>query len=143
MRQLLFGRPSPVSGSMDLGLLILRVGSGLALALAHGIGKVPPTERFIATVTRMGFPAPEPMAWLAGVAELVGGLLLAMGLLTRPAALLVAVHFVLVVVVASAGDSFLERERAVLFLLAAVALLFTGPGRYSVDALVERRRSEL
>lgn len=142
MRQLLFGRPSPASGSMDAGLLILRVVSGLALALAHGIGKVPPTERFIGTVTRMGFPAPELMAWLAGLAELGGGLLLALGLVTRPTALLVAVHFVLVVVVANAGDPFIERERAVLFLMAAVTLLFTGPGRYSVDARLERRRPE-
>jgi putative oxidoreductase len=143
MRRLLFGRPSPASGSMDLGLLILRAVSGLALALAHGIGKVPPSERFVATVTRMGFPAPEAMAWLAGLAELGGGLLLAVGLLTRPTALVVAIHFVLVVVVASAGDTFLERERAVLFLMAAVTLLFTGPGRYSVDAMIERRRPEI
>lgn len=140
MRQLLFGRPAPASGSIDAGLLILRVVTGLALAFAHGIGKVPPSERFIGTVTRMGFPAPELMAWLAGLAEFGGGLLLALGLLTRPTALVVAVHFVLVVVVANAGDPFLERERAVLFLMAAVTLLFTGPGRYAVDALLERRR---
>lgn len=140
MRQMLFGRTSPASGSIDAGLLILRVVTGLALALAHGIGKVPPTERFIGTVARMGFPAPEMMAWLAGLAELGGGLLLAAGLLTRPAALVVTVHFILVVVVANAGDPFLERERAVLFLTAAVTLVFTGPGRFALDSLLERRR---
>jgi uncharacterized membrane protein YphA (DoxX/SURF4 family) len=62
----------------------------------------------------------------AGLAEFMGGLLIAIGLLTRPAAAFVFVHFVIVVFVAHAGDS-------------ALALASTGPGRYSVDALIAGR----
>jgi putative oxidoreductase len=136
---LLFGREvHPVS--TDVGLVILRVFSGLALALAHGWGKVPPSDGFVSMVGGMGFPAPLLFAWLAALAEFGGGLLLALGLLTRPAALLVAGHFLIVAFVAHAGDPFGRRELPLFFFSAAVLFLLAGPGRYSLDAMLGRRR---
>lgn len=131
----LFGREAN-SRLTDLGLLVLRVFGGLALALAHGWGKVPPTEGFIGMVGGLGFPAPEVFAWMATFAEFGGGLLIALGLLTRPASLLVAGHFVFVVLVAHAGDSFGDRELPLFFLVTAVVLLLSGAGRYSADAAI-------
>ena len=125
---------------VDLGLLILRVFAGLALSLSHGIGKVPPSDRFIDRVAGMGLPAPELFAWLAGAAELGAGLLLALGLLTRPAAFLIAGHFVVVAGLAHAGDGFGDRERPLLFLTIALLYLFAGPGRFSLDAVLFRGR---
>jgi putative oxidoreductase len=120
----------------DLGLAVLRVFTGLALALAHGWGKVPPAAGFITRVEGMGMPAPVLFAWLAGLAEFAGGLLLAVGLLTRPTAFIVAGHFVVVAFVAHAGDPFRQRELALFFLMAAVLFLCSGAGRYSLDALI-------
>ncbi len=125
---------------MDLGLLILRVFAGLALSLAHGIGKVPPSDRFIDRVAGMGLPAPELFAWLAGAAEFGAGLLLALGLLTRPAAFLIVGNFVVVAGLAHAGDAFGDREKPLLFLTIALLYLFAGPGRYSLDAALFRGR---
>ena len=131
--------PSTAPTVVDAGLLILRVGLGLALAFAHGWGKIPPAEGFVGFVGSLGFPAPVLFAWLAGLAEFAGGLLLAIGLFTRPAAIFVTVHFLFVVFVAHAGDTFGDRELSVIFLIWAVTLLMTGAGRYSADGMMNRR----
>lgn len=138
-RDLLFSRATTNSRAADLGLLILRVITGLALAWAHGMGKVPPSERFIGRVADMGLPAPEVFAWLAATAEFGGGILLALGLLTRPAALLICGNMVIVALIAHAGDPFGDREKAVLFGAIALMYLLAGAGRFSVDALLRRR----
>jgi putative oxidoreductase len=43
VRSLLFGSSS-AGPTADFGLLLLRVFAGLALAFAHGLGKLPPSE---------------------------------------------------------------------------------------------------
>lgn len=140
MRYSLLVPEAGVPRRLDLGLLIPRVFAGLALAFAHGIGKVPPSGRFIDRVAGMGLPAPELFAWLAGAAEFGAALMLALGLLTRPAAFLIAGNFVIVAGLAHAGDSFGDREKPLLFLAIALLYLFAGPGRYSLDAVLFRRR---
>jgi uncharacterized membrane protein YphA (DoxX/SURF4 family) len=95
----------------------LRVYSGLALA--HGWGKLPPSDGFVGRVGGMGLPAPSLFAWLAAVAEFGGELLIALGLRTRPASLLVVAHFIIVVLLAHAGDPFSDRELPLFFLARA------------------------
>jgi putative oxidoreductase len=140
VRHSLLAPASGVPRHVDIGLLIVRVFAGLALAFAHGIGKVPPSDRFIDRVAGMGLPAPELFAWLAGAAEFGAALLLALGLLTRPAAFLILGNFVVVAGLAHAGDSFGDREKPLLFLTIALLYLFAGPGRYSLDAVLFRDR---
>src|SRR5687768_11643219 len=126
----------------DLGLLLLRMVAGLSLAIGHGIGKLPPSQRFIERVGNMGFPAPETFAWLAAAAEVGGALLLAVGLLTRPVGAIVAGYLLLIVFIAHAGDPFGSREKAVLFAAISATLALTGAGRYSLDALIRGRSRE-
>ena len=140
MRDLITGGAGGATRTADLGLLLLRLFAGLALALGHGMGKLPPSARFVAGVGEMGFPAPHLFAWAAGVSEFFGGLLLAVGLFTRPAATFALLTVLTAAILRHAGDPFEEREKALLF--AAVMLLFVlaGAGRYSLDALLSRRR---
>lgn len=122
----------------DAGLLLLRLFSGLALALAHGFGKIPPSPRFVAGVEAMGFPAPLFFAWAAGVAESAGGLLLVLGLATRPAAFFIACTMASAGFLRHAGDPFSGQEKAFLFGVVALLFLLAGAGRYSIDALIRK-----
>ncbi len=106
------------------------------------MGKVPPQDGFIGRVGGLGFPVPLLFAWLAALAEFAGGLLLAIGLLTRPVAALIVFHFLAVIFIAHAGDLLDARELGIMFGLTAFLLALTGPGRYSVDAWLGRRLAD-
>lgn len=122
----------------DLGLLLFRVFIGASMAFAHGLGKIPPPEQLIQGVTGMGFPMPVVFAWAAALSEFAGGILIALGLLTRPAALFLGFTMAVAAFVVHAADPFQVKEMALLFLAACVLLLFTGAGKYSVDRLINR-----
>jgi putative oxidoreductase len=79
-------------------------------------------------------------AWSAAAAETVGGLLLAIGLLTRPSAFFIICTMTVAVVFQHANDPFTGKERALLFGAIALCFLFTGAGRWSIDAAIVKRR---
>lgn len=139
-RSILFGSAAPSRGT-DAALLLLRLGFFLPMAFLHGLGKLPPSEGFIGGTAALGFPLPVVFAWAAGLSEFLGGLLLAAGLLTRPAAGLLA--FTMAVAffgahgAALSGDN--SGEMALLYLVASVVVLVAGPGLYSVDARLSGR----
>jgi putative oxidoreductase len=141
--QILTGGNGGASRSADLGVLLLRVFFGLALALAHGLKKLPPSERFVAGVVEMGFPAPLVFAWLSTFAEFFCALLLVIGLATRPAAVFVAINMAVAAFIRQAGDPFGEIELALAYLVVAIAFVLTGAGRYSIDTLISRPRRSL
>lgn len=140
LRRFLFGGEDSSSATADLGLLLLRIFAGLFLALAHGVGKLPPSEPFLAGVGEMGFPLPVFFGWAAALAEFAGGILIAVGLLTRPAALFVTITMAVAAFIRQAGQPFGDRELALLYGTIAVTLLFTGAGRYSIDARLRGTR---
>lgn len=124
----------------EVGRLLLRLFAGLALAFGHGVGKLPPSRRFIEGVEKMGLPMPEVLAWAAGLSEFAGGLLLAVGLLTRPASFFILVTMLVAGVLRHAADPFPEKEKAFLFAAVALFFLLAGAGRFSLDAMIRRRR---
>ena len=137
IKRLLFGSTTNARAT-DLGLLLLRLFAGLAIAIAHGFGKFPPSERFVAGVAEMGFPIPFFFAWAAALSEAVGGILLAIGLATRPSALMIAATTAAAGFIRHADDPFSGAEKALLFCAVAVLFAFAGAGRYSVDALIRK-----
>lgn len=139
----LFGPPAGVNAPLtDAGLLVVRLFAGFALAFGHGLGKLPPSPGFVEGVGAMGFPLPGLFAWAAAFAEFAGGLLLAAGLLTRPASLLILFTMATAAFIRHAPDPFSGKEKALLFLFVALLFLLAGAGRYSLDALLARRRAK-
>lgn len=130
----------PAPTTRDAGLLVLRVGAGLALALGHGLGKLPPSPEFVEGTAALGFPLPLVFAWLAALSEFGGGLLVALGLAARPAAVFAAVTMAVAFFAAHAGDPFGDREMSFLYGIVFAAIALMGAGRFSADAALARRR---
>jgi len=138
MKKLLFsGTENTVT--TDLSLTLLRVFIGLSMAFAHGIKKTPPSEGFIEHTGDLGFPLPILFAWSAGLAEFAGGILLAFGLFTRPAAFFVAITMFVAGFVNHAGDPYGNAEKAFMYFAIAVVYLVLGSGSYSLDNLFRRK----
>jgi len=116
------------------GLLILRIALGV-IFLTHGYPKlVRPNPDMQHTFVQHGLPA--QFVYVAGILETFGGALLALGLFTRPAALLLAVEMgVAIWKMHSAGGILAVHLYEFPFALAAacLALATVGPGAISVD----------
>jgi putative oxidoreductase len=124
---------------MVRGWTLVRVVFGLTLALGHGLSKVTgDMSRFAEGVANLGFPFPLFFAWCASLAELLGGLLVAVGLFTRPAAAF-AGFTMLVALFRHRADPFGRMELALLYLTVMVAVALVGAGPWSLDARLRRR----
>ncbi|MGX1598296.1 DoxX family protein [Dietzia maris] len=147
-------RPAPVETRLlpvppvvlDIGLLLARVLLG-AVLIVHGgqklfVNGVDGTGAFFESV---GVPAAQAAAAFAGAVELVGGILLVLGLLTQAVA-------VLVVVVMAGAYAYVHKaagiyaadggwELVAVIGLAVAVFGLVGTGRYSLDALIAGRRA--
>jgi putative oxidoreductase len=139
-KKLFFGGDGGGSPLADLGLLLLRVFAGLSMAIAHGWAKVQDPSSIIGHSRGLGLPAPGLMGVAAMIAEFLGGMLLAIGLATRPAAFLIACTMGVAGFMFHARDPYAKQEHALLYLAVAVCFMFTGSGRYGADAMFQRRR---
>lgn len=128
---------------MDAGLLLVRTVFGLVMA-AHGAQKVfgwfggyglAGTGGYF---EQLGFRPGKAFAAVAGLAELTGGLLFALGFLTPfAAALILSVMIVAALTVHWQNGLFAQNngiEVPLLYAVAVIAVALTGPGVYSADA---------
>ncbi|MCX4524502.1 DoxX family membrane protein [Streptomyces sp. NBC_01551] len=124
----------------DVGLLVLRLVVGLSM-VGHGMQKLfgwfggPGLSATGKGFTLAGYPAGDAMAVIAGLSETLGGLGLALGLLTPLAGAALIGIFINVLDVRGLSAFFPPKgvELEVLLLAGALTLTLTGPGRFSVD----------
>lgn len=139
LKQILFGGESGLSAAANAGLALLRIFAGVALAASHGLGKLPPSEQFVAGVAGLGFPVPVFFAWAASLAEFLGGAFLALGLFTRISSFFVACVMLTAAFGTHLNDPFQKKELAFLYLFIALCFLLKGAGDWSVDAFFRKR----
>ena len=128
---------------LGLGLLVLRVVIGLIVA-AHGAQKLfgwwggPGMAGWTAAMTRMRIRPAAPWAWLSVLAELLGGIGLALGLLTPLPSFGIVAAMLVAIALVHWPNGFWNGKRGYEFNLslmaAAVAVALTGPGAYSLDS---------
>jgi putative oxidoreductase len=126
-------------------LLALRVYFFWQLFLT-GKGKLSNIGKVIDFFTSLGIPAPNLNAYFVSGLECFGGLLLIIGLASRPLALLIVISMSVAYLTAdfeaissifSNPDKFVKADPFP-FLLAALIVLVFGPGLFSIDALLKR-----
>jgi putative oxidoreductase len=122
-------------------LSVLRIVSGL-LFLQHGTVKLlqfPPDP----SGAPGGAPPLFSLIWLAGVIELVGGVLLTVGLWTRVVAFIASGEMAIAYFMAHAPQNIYpvrnNGDLAILFCFVFLYIAAAGPGPWSVDAMARRR----
>src|SRR5437764_14753847 len=138
---LLFNAPS--RRQIDTALAVLRVVLGVTFILHGGqklfvFGFAGVTGAF----TQMGIPAPGILGPFVALVEFFGGIAIALGLLTRLAALGVGVDMLVAILAVHLKNGFFAPkgvELALALLGSAIALVITGAGGFSLDALVQKR----
>ena len=127
----------------EWGWPLVRLVMGVQSA-AHGFRKATGgIKDFIPWLESLKVPAPKVAAVCAMLAELVGGLCIAVGLFTRPAGVAAAFTMAVAIVLAHLGDArnFGKPEAGafeypMLILAVAIAASLAGGGPVSLDALL-------
>jgi putative oxidoreductase len=125
----------------DLGLLLLRLWLALPMLLLHGWGKLANFGARSATFADPFGIGSLPSLLLITASEVVGSVLIALGLFTRFAAVVGAIGMTVAFIYGHEARLTGPRsgELAFIFLGMYLVLLITGPGRFSVDGGARRR----
>ncbi len=137
---------SPSTQAVSFGLLVLRIGIGVMFVL-HGEGKMfGGPEKWLklgGAMENIGITfLPTVWGFLAAFAEFGGGILLILGLVFRPACFMMLFTMFIAALVhwvdaTAEGEELkgkiMSGSHAIELGFVFLALLFTGPGKYSVD----------
>jgi len=129
-------------GAWPNGIFIVRVLTAVMI-FSHSLelfdaGKMHDNLAFLKDI---GFPAPIFMGYFAKVTEMLGAVLLALGLFTRLATIPLMIIMVVIIYGMNNWDIF-NGELTFLFLLLFLNFLFTGPGKWSLDYLFFDRKKQ-
>ena len=95
---------------------------------------------FTGFLTQFGFPAPQVMAPLSVYAQFVAGIALLAGFMTRIAAAVMIVNFLVALAMVHPSLPFREALDPTAMLASSIALLLLGGGRWSLDRLMLGRQ---
>ena len=121
----------------DTGKLVLRLALGIMILL-HGIAKVMGgIDPIVGMVEKAGLPG--AVGYLVYVGEVLAPILVIVGFLTRPAALVIAINMIVAVGLAHGAQLFQlgkqggwALELQGMFLFTALAIAMLGAGRFAV-----------
>lgn len=121
----------------DYAPFLLRLSFGFQLIYFSqaNIFHVEKMREFEGYLTKLNFPIPLVMAFLAAYAEFIGGILMILGWQTRWVAAVLTFNFTIAVVFGHVviGDTYANSYPSLHLLAMSVFLLLNGPGKPSVD----------
>lgn len=135
---------SPFAGLAGLAPLFARVIVGVIMA-AHGLQKLlGGPANFGGFLQQLGVPAPTLMAFVVTFVELVGGILLILGLFSRLAALLLTIDLAVAILLVKLGVGLIAPadqpgtgyELDLALIAGFLVVLFAGPGPVSIDRAI-------
>jgi len=122
--------------AFNVSILVLRLTFGLMVCILYGFDKL---MHFSNLKIIFHDPLHIGHRWslvLVIFAETLCGLLLALGLFTRFAALVLVISFGVAAFLVNKGHVQAHTEQVYLYLAAFVAILLVGPGKISVDGMI-------
>jgi putative oxidoreductase len=128
----------------DWGAIFIRlaVGSRLVEGTQDNVFDYTRMLEFEQFLALRGVPFPLFSAVLSVYAQFICGILVTIGLFTRPAGLVIAINFVFALLIAHRDTPFLATWQALMMLAGGLFLLFNGPGAFSLDRVRSRTRSK-
>lgn len=119
---------------VSVGLLVLRLASGGFMLVFHGWGKLLNFgTRMDSFGDPLGIGSPFSLT-LTVFAEFFCSLGLILGFKTRAAAVPLVIMLLVIATIVHADDPWNKKEFALLYAIPYLTLIFTGGGRYSLDA---------
>ena len=124
----------------DFGLAVLRI-SASALMITHGYGKF----TMLASGDEIQFPEVLGMSStlslsLAVLGEFITPILILIGFRTKWAAIPTTLVMAVAAFIIHGSDPFVKKEMALIYFFVFFSITFLGGGKYSLDAMMRRRR---
>lgn len=127
--------------NIDAGLLLIRIALGVGFML-HGIQKLQGIDMTVGFFGKLGFP--PALAWFVALVETLGGAAMLLGIFTEVSGLLLASVMIVAIlkVKLGSGKGYLGFELDAAYLLSSLAIVLTGPGKYSLRGLMKKKPNE-
>jgi putative oxidoreductase len=97
---------------------------------------------YVQWLSDLHFPVAYVFVYAGKLTELLGGILLALGLFTRLASIFLVLTFTLITFVMGEGKIFTDAQHPFLFIMLSLVFLFAGAGSFSLDHCWFRGDSE-
>jgi putative oxidoreductase len=134
---------APLARGADAALLLTRasVGAFLVWGVWDNITSAEHMQKFATFLQQFGFVQPQLMAPVGVAVQFICGVAFVLGLATRWAGLLCALNFVIAIVMVDQHAGLRASYPAWSLVVIGLLLATVGPGRYALDAVLERRGS--
>ena len=134
VKHLLF---APNSFYRETGLGIVRIFFG-AFMVYHGWEVFDETKMqdYSKWMSDLKLPAPAFMSYLGKAIELIAGIFVLAGLLTRIAIIPIALTMLFICFFIGKGRIFMEEQHPFMFVLLSLLFFLAGPGRWSLDKAI-------
>lgn len=128
----------------EYGPLFIRliIGFHLIYGTQDNIFSYARMEEFAAFLSAHKVPLPLFAAFVSAYAQFICGILFIFGALTRYAALVMIINFIVAVLLVHMGDPYPSKFPALMMLAASCFLFLHGPGSLSLDGLRARRAKQ-